>query len=79
MPTVADAYISNLGYLRPYVLFENNGELARKASARTSAEGEKKIPHPYIVILPLFASMRFQASARELISFVSFESKLPKT
>ena len=83
MPTFADAYISSLGYLRPYVLFENNGELARKASARERARrAKKKIPHPYIVILPLFASMRFQAStfcARELISFVSFESKLPKT
>ena len=33
----ADAYISSLGYLRPKVLFENNGELER-----TSAEGEKE-------------------------------------
>ena len=38
MPTFADAYISSLGYLRPYVLFENNGELA----SEVSAEGEKK-------------------------------------
>ena len=37
MPMFADAYISSLGYLRPKVLFENNGELER-----TSAEGEKE-------------------------------------
>ena len=40
MPMFADAYISSLGYLRPKVLFENNGE--RSERARTSAEGEKE-------------------------------------
>ena len=39
----ADAYISSLGYLRPNVLFENNGERSERSErARTSAEGEKE-------------------------------------
>ena len=42
MPSFADAYISSLGYLRPYVLFENNGELASKASARERARRARK-------------------------------------
>ena len=37
MPMFADAYISSLCFLRPNVLFENNGE-----RARTSAEGDKE-------------------------------------
>ena len=50
MPTFADAYISSLGYLRPYVLFENNGELARKASARERARRtKKKSPTPTLL------------------------------
>ena len=42
MPMFADAYISSLGYLRPKVLFENNGELASEASARERARRAKK-------------------------------------
>ena len=40
MPMFADAYISSLCFLRPNVLFENNGE--RSERARTSAEGDKE-------------------------------------
>ena len=36
----ADAYVSSLCFLRPNVLFENNGE--RSERARTSAEGDKE-------------------------------------
>ena len=47
MPMFADAYISSLGYLRPNVLFENNGELASEASARERARrARKKNPPP---------------------------------
>ena len=55
MPSFADAYISSLGYLRPYVLFENNGELASKASARERARrARKKIPHHYPLALAVY-------------------------
>ena len=48
----ADAYISSLGYLRPKVLFENNGELASEASARERARrAKKKNPHHYPLAL----------------------------
>ena len=52
MPTFADVCISSLGYLRPYVLFENNGDLASEASARERARrARKKIPHHYPLAL----------------------------
>ena len=52
MPTFADAYISSLGYLRPNVLFENNGELASEASARERARrARKKNPPPTTIPL----------------------------
>ena len=62
MPTMpmpmmfADAYISSLGYLRPNVLFENNGE--RSERARTSAEGEKE-KSPTTIPLRWRSTLRF--------------------
>ena len=50
MPMFADAYISSLGYLRPNVLFENNGERSERATDERGRR-ERKIPRHYPLAL----------------------------